>query len=93
MTELAPRRRGPSLYRAVLSIAVAALVAAWLPFSVMYLDALNKRAAVPASLVAARSGRAVAITRTSGAQTVQTAAPVTAAKPTRATMPVTTRVS
>jgi hypothetical protein len=37
------------LYRTVLSVAIAAFVAAWLPFSLLYIDALTKRAsAVPA---------------------------------------------
>jgi hypothetical protein len=93
MTELPPRRRRPSLYRTVLSIAVAALVAAWLPFSVIYVDALNKRAAAPATVVASKSGRAVVITRTSGGQTVQTSAPATTGTPTPAQVPVTTRAS
>ncbi len=43
-TTQAPRRR-PSLYRTVLSLGIAAIVAAWLPFSVLYIDALSKRAA------------------------------------------------
>jgi hypothetical protein len=44
-----PRRR-PSLYRTVLSIAVAALIAAWLPFSVLYVTAVHNHAqAVAAS--------------------------------------------
>jgi hypothetical protein len=81
------------LYRTVLSIAVAALIAAWLPFSVMYVDALNKRAANPATVVTSKSGRAVVITRTSGGQIVQTSAPVTSGKPARAPVAVTTRVS
>jgi hypothetical protein len=93
MTEHPPRRRRPSLYRTVLSIAVAVLVAAWLPFSVMYVDALNKRAAVPATVVSSKSGRPVVVTRTSGGQTVQTGAPTTAGKPAPAPTPVTTRVS
>jgi hypothetical protein len=93
MTELPRRRQRPSLYRAVLSIAVAALVAAWLPFSVMYIDALNKRAAVLATVVTSKSGRAVVITKTSGGQAVQSSASVTTAKPTQAPIPVTTRVS
>ena len=43
-----PARRPPSLYRTVLSVAIAAFVAAWLPFSLLYIDALSKRAsAVP----------------------------------------------
>lgn len=42
-----PTRKAPArspLYRTVLSIAVAALVAAWLPFSVLYISALSKHA-------------------------------------------------
>ena len=35
-------RRRLSLFRMVLSIAVAALVAAWLPFSVLYVSAMTK---------------------------------------------------
>jgi hypothetical protein len=40
------RRR--SLYRTVLSFAVAALLAAWLPFSVIYINALITRAPLAA---------------------------------------------
>ncbi len=93
MTELPSRHRRPSLYRTVLSIAIAALVAAWLPFSVMYVEALNKRAAVPATVVTSKSGRPVVITRTSGGQTVQTAPPAATGKPTQAPIPVATRPS
>jgi hypothetical protein len=39
-----PRR--PSLYRTVLGVAVAAIVAAWLPFSILYIDALTRHATV-----------------------------------------------
>jgi ethanolamine utilization microcompartment shell protein EutL len=35
-------RRRSSLYRTVLSLAIAAVVAAWLPFSMLYVTALNK---------------------------------------------------
>jgi uncharacterized membrane protein len=51
MTEQAPRptahspRRRPSLYRTVLSIGIAAIVAVWLPFSILYINALSKHAA------------------------------------------------
>ena len=51
MTEQPPTRmanaarRRPSLYRTVLSIGIAAIVAAWLPFSILYIDALSKHAA------------------------------------------------
>jgi hypothetical protein len=81
----------------VLSIAVAALVAAWLPFSVMYITALNKRAAVPATVparvVTSKAGQAVVITRTSSGQIVQSSAPVITGKPTQAPIPVSTRAS
>jgi hypothetical protein len=48
-----PTRKAPArspLYRTVLSIAVAALVAAWLPFSVLYISALSKHAQAVASV-------------------------------------------
>ncbi len=38
-------RRRPSLYRTVLSLGIAAIVAAWLPFSVLYINALSNRVA------------------------------------------------
>ena len=44
-----PRRHAGSLYRTVLSLAIAAVLAAWLPFTVMYVTALHKR---PASMTA-----------------------------------------
>jgi hypothetical protein len=37
-------RRRPSLYRSVLSLGVAAIAATWLPFSFLYINALNKHA-------------------------------------------------
>jgi hypothetical protein len=37
------RRRARSLYRTVLSLAIAAVIAAALPFSAMYVTALQKR--------------------------------------------------
>lgn len=37
-------RRRPPIYRTVLAIAVAALVAGWLPFSILYINALTKHA-------------------------------------------------
>ncbi len=83
------RRR--SLYRTVLGVAVAALLAAFLPFTVMYVNALDKRAA--AAVVTWKSGRPVLTTKTSGGQVVQTAAPVAAAAPTQTPVSVTTRSS
>jgi hypothetical protein len=38
-------RRRPSLYRTVLGLGIAAIVAAWLPFSGLYINALSKRVA------------------------------------------------
>jgi len=52
MTETPPThrsgsdRRKPALHRTVLGIVVAALVAAWLPFSILYIDALSRHTAV-----------------------------------------------
>jgi uncharacterized membrane protein len=43
-TAQSPRRR-PSLYRTVLSLGIAAIVAAWLPFSILYINALSKHVA------------------------------------------------
>jgi len=55
------------LYRTVLALAVAAVLAAALPFSLMYTSAVSHRA-----LVTYKSGgRAVVLTRTSGGQTTQ----------------------
>jgi len=41
---VAGRRSRPGLRRTVPSIAVAALVAAWLPFSILYINALTNHA-------------------------------------------------
>ena len=87
----APARRRPSLYRTVVGIAIAALLAAWLPFSVMYVTALDKRVAVAA--VTWKSGHAVLTTKTSGGQTVTTSAPAAAAKRIQTPVSVTTRSS
>lgn len=67
-----PRRRGRSLYRTVLSLAVAAIVAAWLPFSVMYVTALHKRPATVTAISAPGANRSTTrvITTASGATRV-----------------------
>ena len=83
-----PRR--PSLYRTVLGVAVAALLAAWLPFSVFYIGALNKPAAVATTTW--KGGSRLVTTRTSGGQTVQTSATANS-RQVQAPTPVTTRVS
>ncbi len=72
---LAPRRRRPRVYRTVLGLALAALLAAWLPFSILYVNAVTNHA-----LVASKTGSVIR-TATSGAgqaaQPVQTLAAVT----------------
>ena len=65
-----PRPRA-SLRRTVLGIAVAALLAAWLPFSVFYMGALRKQAQ---SAAVARPTPAASTPASAGA--TQTAAPV-----------------
>ena len=86
-----PPRRRPPLYRAVLGVAIAALLAAWLPVTVMYVNALDKRAA--ATAVVWKSGHPVLTTKTSGGTVVQTSAPATAAKPAQTPVSITTRSS
>ncbi len=54
MARAAPRRA--SLYRRVLSLGIAAVVAAWLPFSVLYVSALSNRAATVSAVSAPRAG-------------------------------------
>ncbi len=76
-----------SLYRTVLSLAVAALVAAALPFSLMYVNAMTNRAAVTW-----RSGHAVVTTRTSGGQTTRVIATGTGGQ-TAQSIPVSTHSS
>jgi hypothetical protein len=51
----AGRRRGSPLYRRVLSLGIAAVVAAWLPFSVLYVSALSNRAATVSAVYAPRA--------------------------------------
>lgn len=88
-----PRRRRRSLYRSVLSVAVAAIVAAWLPFSVMYVTALHKHSTTVSAITQpGTNGSARVITTASGATRVvaanpsaaNTSKPVLAATTTRA---------
>ena len=72
MTDGARSRR--PLYRTILSLAVAALVAAWLPFTVFYVSALQHKPAAQVSSVAYSHGRPVVVTRTSGGQIIRTSA-------------------
>lgn len=50
----APRRRRPQLRRTLLGLTVAALLAAWLPFSILYINALTKHAVAVATAGGAR---------------------------------------
>ena len=90
-----PKTRRPSLYRRVLSLGVAAIVAAWLPFSVMYIGAVNKQATHMAAITAQHPGSAATrvITTASGATRVLAANSATAPSAAAALTPVTTRVS
>lgn len=60
------------MYRRVLSLGAAAIVAAWLPFSVMYIDAVNKQATPVAAITAPHSsgGATRLVTTASGATRV-----------------------
>ena len=90
-------RRRPSLYRTVLSLAIAAVVAAWLPFSMFYITAVNKQA-TPVSAISAphsTTGTTRVVTTSSGATQVVSASAGTASTGTRAAtpIPVSTRTS
>ena len=65
------RARKPALYRTVLSIAVAALVAAWLPFSILYVNAVTQHA-----VAAAKAGSGLP-TAAAGGQAAPAPTPVT----------------
>jgi hypothetical protein len=60
------------VYRTVLSIAVASLVAAWLPFSIFYVTALHKQ---PVVLTRSGSTAHLITTGASGGRSVQTLVP------------------
>jgi len=92
-------RRRPSLYRTVLSLGIAAVVAAWLPFSMFYITAVNKRP-TPVSAISAphsTTGTTRVVTTASGATQVVSASASTGAASTgtRAAtpIPVSTRTS
>ena len=65
-------RRRPSLYRTVLSLGIAAVVAAWLPFSMFYITAVNQRATPVSAISAPHStvGKTRVVTTASGATQV-----------------------
>jgi hypothetical protein len=91
MTKNAPARR--PLYRTVLSLAVAALVAAWLPFSVFYVTALSHTPAAQVASLTYSHGKQIVTTRTSGGQTLRTVVGAGGQQQTQTVTPVTTRVS
>lgn len=69
-----PRR---SLRRTVLGVTAAALVAAWLPFTVIFVNAIQHPVAPIVSVKAGsvKPGQRVVTTRTSGGQLVQSVVP------------------
>ena len=89
-----PERRRPSLYRTVLSLAIAAIVVAWLPFSVFYVSALNKRVTAVTAISAPHStaGTTRVVTTASGATRAVSASGSASATPTTLA-PVTTHAS
>ncbi len=88
-------RRRSTLYRRVLSLGAAAIIAASLPFSVMYATAVNKQAipVVASSAHHPGGGTTRVVTTASGAIRVIPANSATAPGATVAPTPVTTRVS
>lgn len=95
-----PARR-PSLYRTVLSLAVAAIIAASIPFAALYGRAIQSHSAAVATLpVSAGQGtRTRIVTTASGATVAQTVsatgagASVAAAPSFRAATPISSRTS
>jgi hypothetical protein len=89
------RSRRRSLYRTVLGLAVAALVAASLPFSVLYATAVNVRPTPVAVIGAphASGGTTRVVTTASGATRVVPATASAGATATQSAAPITTRVS
>jgi hypothetical protein len=88
-----PRPRSRSLYRRVLSLAVAAVFAACLPFSIFYIGALQHRGAIVTTVAApGGGGHTRLVTTTSGARQKIAATGSAAAAP-GSPAPVTTRVS
>ena len=59
----------PSLYRRVLSLGVAAIVAAWLPFSVMYISALNRHATPVVAVSTSHNGGSTRVVTTASGAT------------------------
>jgi hypothetical protein len=81
------------LYRTVLSLAVAAFVAAWLPFTVFYVGGLRHTPVARVTSVTYGHGQRVITTRSSGGTTVPTLPGATGGPQTHPAPAVTTRVS
>jgi hypothetical protein len=79
----------------VLSLGAAAIIAAWLPFSVMYVTAVNKQATPVVAIGAPHPGGTSTrvVTTASGATRVVATNATTAPGATVSPTPVTTRVS
>lgn len=79
--------RAHSLYRSVLSLAVAALIAASIPFAAIYVSTLHPQPALSAlapsshqgsvRLITTASGRQIAVPASSGASATAVATPLT----------------
>jgi hypothetical protein len=90
-----PRPRRRALYRRVLSLGAAAIVAAFLPFSMMYLSAVT-RPAMPLVVVGApnsHAGVTRVVTTASGATRVVPASAPTSSAVVAAPTPVSTHAS
>ena len=93
-TRPAAGRSRPRLYRTIVGLALAAIVAAWLPFSMFYVAALDKRPTTVTAITAPHpsAGTPRVVTTASGATrlvSTPTGATVTHSAPT----PVVTRTS
>jgi hypothetical protein len=90
MTTSNTRTRGSrphSLYRAVLSLAVAALIAASIPFAAIYVSTLHRQPVLSAlapsphrgsvRLITTASGKQIAVPASSGASAIAVAASLT----------------
>jgi hypothetical protein len=81
------------LYRTILSVAIAAVVAAWLPFTVFYVSALSHKPAAMVASVTYGHNQRIVTTRTSSGPTVRTIVGSGGQLQTQTAQPLTTRVS
>ncbi len=90
-----PRRRRPSLYRTVLSVAIAAIVAASIPFAALYGQALQPRPAAAITAVSGSGGTQTRIVTTASGRVVTQTVPATGAGSASAgtATPIVTRTS